>query len=78
MAKGIDVEKSTGYVLGGVSPIGQKKKLKTIFDSTPIKHKTIYISGGKRGLEIEISPSYLEEVTNAQLANICVKMETNK
>lgn len=72
MADVIEVENSTGYILGGVSPIGQKKRLKTFIENTTMNHKTIYISGGRRGLEIELAPYDLAKVTNAKFANICL------
>lgn len=70
MAQPSDVEKSTGYVLGGVSPLGQKKKLKTIIDSSAEVHETIYISAGRRGLELELSPADLQGVLGGLCAEI--------
>ena len=55
MASQSEVERSTGYVLGGVSPLGQKNRLKTIIDSSVKNHSTVYVSAGRRGLEIEFS-----------------------
>jgi Cys-tRNA(Pro)/Cys-tRNA(Cys) deacylase len=70
MADGAIVERMTGYVLGGVSPLGQKRRLATVIDvSAKDKHK-IYISGGKRGLEIEIAPLELGECLLARFENI--------
>ena len=71
MADRADVERSTGYVLGGVSPLGQKKRLKTIIDSSASQHPTIYVSAGRRGLEIELSPADLVRLVNGVLAEIC-------
>lgn len=71
MALKADVERSTGYVLGGVSPLGQKKPLKTIIDSSANQFSTIFVSAGKRGLEIELSPQDLQKLTKAIMAGIC-------
>ncbi len=51
----VTVERSTRYVLGGVSPLGQKKRLKTIMDLSAKDFGTIYVSAGRKGLEIELS-----------------------
>lgn len=71
MADKSDVERSTGYVLGGVSPLGQKKRLKTIIDSSANNYPTVYVSAGRRGLEIELSPDDLTKLTSGELAEIC-------
>lgn len=71
MAAHADVERSTGYVLGGVSPLGQKKRLKTIIDSSAKQFSTIYVSAGRRGLEIELSPDDLTRLVNGVQAEIC-------
>jgi len=71
MANKSDVERTTGYVLGGVSPLGQKKRLKTVVDSSAKNHSSIYISAGRRGLEIELNPDDLIKLSNATLAEIC-------
>lgn len=70
MAEPSEVERSTGYVLGGVSPIGQKKRLKTIVDCSGKNHPTIFISAGRRGLEIELKTDDLVKLLNAQYADI--------
>ena len=65
-----DVERTTGYILGGVSPIGQKKRLTTIIDDSALKFNTIYVSAGRRGLQIELSPKDLGSQTRATFDNI--------
>lgn len=70
MATPIEVERSTGYILGGVSPLGQKKRLKTIIDITAKDLTTVYVSAGKRGLEIELCPLDLKKLTNGEFADI--------
>ncbi len=70
MAEKADVERSTGYVLGGVSPLGQKRRLKTVIDSSAEKHPLIYVSAGRRGLEIELDPGDLRSLSNAIFTEI--------
>lgn len=65
------VERTTGYVLGGISPIAQKKKLRTLIDITAKQQKTLYVSAGKRGLEIELTPFDLQTLTEASFVNLC-------
>ncbi|MDC8831413.1 Cys-tRNA(Pro) deacylase [Alteromonas gilva] len=65
MGQPAKVENSTGYVLGGVSPLGQKRKLATFIDTSAAQFDTIYVSAGKRGLEIELAPDLLASVTGA-------------
>ncbi len=70
MAKATDVERSTGYVLGGISPLGQRKALATVIDEDAILHDTIFVSAGRRGLEIELAADVLRALTNALYAPI--------
>ena len=70
MAEKRKVETVTGYLVGGVSPIGQKKRLPTIIDTSAKGFKTIHVSAGKRGLEMEISTRSLQQLTDATFAII--------
>ena len=65
MANKQEVERSTGYVLGGVSPLGQKKRLRTFIDDSAQGFPTIFVSAGRRGLEIELNPSDLAQLLSA-------------
>jgi Cys-tRNA(Pro)/Cys-tRNA(Cys) deacylase len=65
------VAKKTGYVMGGVSPLGQKSRLTTIIDNQAQTLVTMYVSAGKRGLEIALSPQSLRQLTQATFADIC-------
>ncbi len=71
MANKSDVERSTGYVLGGISPLGQKKRLMTVIDSSANDYSTIFVSAGRRGLEIELSPGDLKKLCGGVFSNVC-------
>ena len=70
MADPAQVERTTGYVLGGVSPLGQKKRLTTCLDTSGANLEQIYVSAGKRGLEIQLAPKDLQRLTQAVFAAI--------
>ncbi|MGM0545013.1 MAG: YbaK/EbsC family protein, partial [Pseudomonadota bacterium] len=70
MAAPAEVERATGYVLGGVSPLGQKKRLASFLDASAERFATLYVSAGRRGLEIELAPNDLLALSQAQLAPI--------
>jgi Cys-tRNA(Pro)/Cys-tRNA(Cys) deacylase len=63
-------ERTTGYVRGGISPLGQRKRLPTVLDASASGHDTVCVSAGRRGLEVELSPDDLAKLTDAVLAPI--------
>ncbi|MGB3830076.1 MAG: Cys-tRNA(Pro) deacylase [Ornithinimicrobium sp.] len=70
MAEPADAERSTGYVVGGISPIGQRRPRPTVLDESAQGHATILVSGGRRGLDLDLSPGDLASITRAQYAPI--------
>ncbi len=70
MAEGEDAERATGYVLGGISPLGQKKRLPVVIDGSALGLERIYVSAGRRGLEIAIAPMDLVRLANARTGRI--------
>lgn len=70
MADPAAAERTTGYVRGGISPLGQRKKLRTVLDDSASAHATVCVSAGRRGLEVELAPGDLAELTGAVLAPI--------
>jgi Cys-tRNA(Pro)/Cys-tRNA(Cys) deacylase len=70
MARPDDAERLTGYVRGGISPVGQKRALPTVVDASAEAHPTIFVSAGRRGLELELAPGDLVALTGATVAEI--------
>ncbi|MBD8869235.1 Cys-tRNA(Pro) deacylase [Nocardioides donggukensis] len=63
-------ERSSGYVVGGISPVGQRRALPTVLDTSALGHPTVFVSGGRRGLEVELAPTDLVRATGALTAPI--------
>ncbi|WP_224278337.1 Cys-tRNA(Pro) deacylase [Nocardioides lacusdianchii] len=70
MAEVAAAERATGYVAGGISPIGQKRAHPTVLDASALEHGTILVSGGRRGFDLELAPHDLVAVTGAVTATI--------
>ena len=70
MASQAEVERSTGYILGGVSPLGQKNRLPTVLDATAEHFDTVLVSAGRRGMDIELAPADLKSLLGATYADI--------
>ncbi|MFD9790612.1 Cys-tRNA(Pro) deacylase [Streptomyces sp. NPDC059070] len=70
MADPAAAERATGYVLGGISPLGQRRRLRTVLDASASAHETVCVSAGRRGLEVELSPADLAALTGAVLSPV--------
>jgi Cys-tRNA(Pro)/Cys-tRNA(Cys) deacylase len=68
LAKPDAAERATGYVVGGISPLGQRRALRTFVDASLSRHATVFVSAGRRGLQIEVAPQDLVRLTQATLA----------
>jgi len=71
MADVAAAERATGYVAGGISPIGQKRSHPTVVDATALDFDTVFVSAGRRGLDLEVAPADLVAATSASVAPIC-------
>jgi Cys-tRNA(Pro)/Cys-tRNA(Cys) deacylase len=70
LAAPAEAERLTGYVTGGISPVGQRRPLPTILDDSALAFETIFVSAGRRGLELELAPAALLELTSGRAAAI--------
>lgn len=70
MADAAAAERRTGYVVGGISPLGQRQPSPTVLDDSALGHGTVLVSGGRRGFDIELAPADLVRLTDAVVARI--------
>jgi Cys-tRNA(Pro)/Cys-tRNA(Cys) deacylase len=70
LADRAEAERATGYVIGGISPLGQRRRLATVLDAGALSFDTVFVSGGRRGLELELAPGDLVAATGAVVAPI--------
>jgi Cys-tRNA(Pro)/Cys-tRNA(Cys) deacylase len=70
MADPAAAERRTGYVVGGISPLGQRQACPTVLDASALRHGTIYVSGGRRGFDVELAPADLLRLTDGTTADI--------
>jgi Cys-tRNA(Pro)/Cys-tRNA(Cys) deacylase len=70
MADPAAAQRSSGYVVGGISPLGQRTRLRTVVDASAVTYETVLVSGGRRGLQVELAPADLVRLTDAIVAEI--------
>jgi Cys-tRNA(Pro)/Cys-tRNA(Cys) deacylase len=70
MADPAVAQRSSGYVVGGISPLGQRTRLRTVIDASAMTYQTVLVSGGRRGLQVEIAPADLVRLTDGLVAEI--------
>lgn len=70
LAERAEAERRTGYVRGGISPLGQRQQLAVVLDESALAHESIYVSAGKRGLQLELAPAELARLTQARIARV--------
>ena len=70
MAEAAVAERATGYVVGGISPVGQKRRLPIVIDASALEFTAVFCSAGRRGLQMEIAPADLIKATGAKVAGI--------
>jgi len=70
MADPAAAERATGYVIGGISPIGTRRALPVVIDSTALDHPTVFVSAGRRGQQVNLNPADLVRITRASVASI--------
>ncbi|MGC4762289.1 Cys-tRNA(Pro) deacylase [Micromonospora sp. DT46] len=73
MADRAVAERATGYVRGGISPLGQRRRLPTVLDSSALDHPTVYVSAGRRGLQLQLDPQDLVALTGAVTAPLSAR-----
>jgi Cys-tRNA(Pro)/Cys-tRNA(Cys) deacylase len=74
MADASEAARSTGYVIGGISPVGQRRRLRTVVDASACAHETIYVSGGRRGFQVELPPDQLLRAARGSYAPIGARL----
>lgn len=70
MMKPADAERATGYVVGGISPFGQKKAVPTALEEAALTHDLVYLNGGQRGLQVRLKPTELANLLQAKVASL--------